>query len=186
MTEQPDDLQLVRARAWVAARHGAQSYGTRLHTHHLDAVERILVETGCADGPMGYLWRIAAQCHDVVEDTDTAIQEVATQFGFFVAALVWAVSGFGRNRKERNADIYRKLLAFALAVILKIADRCANIEDAIEINSKKYLSMYVSEHESFRIAVAHFWDEVPIALRLRLERAYATAVEKLTALEAAA
>lgn len=170
------------AHRFATERHADQAYGSRLHTHHLAAVDRILVETGCADGPMGPHWRAAAWLHDVVEDTETPIDVVRGKFGFFVAGLVWAVTGVGENRKARNADIYAKLKAFPMACILKAADRVANIEDAIEISSTKYLGMYVKESETFMDALAPYADEIPNALMQRLHRANLRATARLNSL----
>ena len=47
--------------------------------------------------------------------------------GVHVADLVWAVTGVGANRKERNQSIYDKIKNYPMAAVLKTADRIADL-----------------------------------------------------------
>lgn len=87
--------------------------------------------------------------HDVVEDTKTPLSEIETLFGRNVAALVNAVSGVGKTRKERNASAYIKLAAYPRAVPLKLADRIANTTHS-KTHKHTVYHMYKDEYSTFR------------------------------------
>jgi len=78
---------------------------------------------------------IAAFLHDILEDTDTAPEEIARLFGDDVLNLVQGVTKLGRlqfkSKEERQAENFRKLF-IAMAndtriVFLKLADRLHNM-----------------------------------------------------------
>jgi (p)ppGpp synthase/HD superfamily hydrolase len=112
------------------------------------AVRDVLRWAGFEDGhPLA----IAAWLHDTVEDTGATREDVAARFGDDVAALVWAVTGIGKNRKERNEDAYAKIRAYPQAATLKLADRIANVEASANVPDK--LAMYRNEWPAFRVAL---------------------------------
>src|SRR4051812_16593177 len=92
------------ARAFAEERHGGQRYGDAPYVTHLAHVRKVLARFG-----HGGAFAVAAWLHDTVEDTKTTRAEIATRFGEEVAALVWAVTGVGDNRKARNLDAYAKM-----------------------------------------------------------------------------
>lgn len=117
---------------------------------------------------------LAAWLHDTIEDTDATREDIAARFDHAVADLVWAVTGVGKNRKERNADAYAKIRVaqscFRPAANLKLADRIANVEASK--NAPDKLAMYRKEWPGFRAALnglgmPSLWE--------RLERALAAA-----------
>uniref|UniRef100_A0AB74UGE0 GTP pyrophosphokinase n=1 Tax=Caulobacter phage BL57 TaxID=3348355 RepID=A0AB74UGE0_9VIRU len=120
--------------AFAVEAHGDQKYAGQPYLYHLQKVERILDDHGF----IGFTWTAAAKLHDVIEDThlhltpEQRLEMIKEKFGEDVAALVWAVSGIGPNRKARNEDIYRKLGEYPKACILKLADRIANVEASIK------------------------------------------------------
>lgn len=133
------------AKFFATVRHGTQTYGGLPYTHHLAAVERVLVRFGITDEDM----LTAAWLHDVVEDTGTKAKEIAEMFNDRVASLVSSVTNEpGENRKVRAALTYPKIRASADAVRLKLADRIANVE-----NGGKLVDMYRREYEDFRRAL---------------------------------
>ncbi|WP_067691367.1 HD domain-containing protein [Nocardia jejuensis] len=147
----------VSARAFAERAHGAQRYGDQPYVTHLAAVRAVLAEYGIG-GDTG----VAAWLHDVVEDTPITIMQIDEAFGKPVADLVWAVTGVGESRRERNADAQAKIVAHPPAAILKLADRIANVE-ASAANNQRLLAMYRSEHTAFRAKLAGLTTEVPAA-----------------------
>ena len=149
------------AREFACLAHGDQTYGGQLYWVHLAAVRNVLVDFGFAGSIL-----IAAWLHDTLEDTKTSLDDLSKVFGPDVLAYVWAVTGVGKNRKERNQHVYKKLHANVLAVPLKLADRIANVEASK--NDPRKLAMYRSEHPGFREALGEFG---PPAMWERLENA---------------
>ena len=149
-----DDLE--NAREFAIAAHGDQRYGDGPYQVHLAAVAAVLDRFGIATDPL----RQAAWLHDTVEDTDTTREQIAERFGDHVAALVWAVTNeAGPNRRARNAATYPKIARQPGAVLLKLADRIANVESCIASGDRR-LSMYAREYPGFRAALRSDGDEV--------------------------
>lgn len=140
---------IYEAREYAVRKHATQRYGNQPYTVHLAAVRGVLRWAGIEDDhPLA----TAAWLHDTLEDTDATREELATRFGNEVADLVWAVTGVGKNRKERNENVYAKIRAYPQAATLKLADRIANVEAAVRVPDK--LAMYRKEWPAFREALA--------------------------------
>jgi len=157
------DPRETDARVFAEAAHADQKYGDAPYVKHLTMVRAVLADFGYG-GALG----VAAWLHDVVEDTPVSRQEVETRFGSDVAELVWAVTGVGADRKERNATAYAKIRALPAAAILKLADRIANVEASRDVPKK--LALYRAEWGAFRKALGDLGDP---RMWARLERAIA-------------
>lgn len=153
-----------RARAFAVAAHGDQRYGSEPYVVHLSAVRQVLRDFGY-DGELA----LAAWLHDTVEDTAVTVEQLEQEFGPRVAALVWAVTGIGENRKQRAASAYAKMRALPDAVTVKLADRIANSEASARGNPR-LLAMYREELASFTDALGEHGDA---AMWERLRRALA-------------
>lgn len=141
---------MSRARAFALAAHGDQRYGDQPYAIHLDAVAELLVPFGEAAQVIGYL-------HDVVEDTAVPLDAVRREFGDRVAACVALVTDEpGANRRERKAKTNAKLSSVsgenALALVVKAADRLANLRASACGGPDAKLGMYRREHPAFREA----------------------------------
>jgi len=122
---------------------------------HLDAVAEIVrtVDPSPLAATVAYL-------HDVVEDTEIETIEICRIFGGRVASAVWLLTdppGYP-NRKTRKAELHRTLAkleypnggpAERLALLVKTADRLANVREAVSTASRK-AKMYRKEHRVFR------------------------------------
>lgn len=143
-----DNQQVI---AFVTERHAGQKYGEKDYvSSHLCEVAALVAVVARGDADL----ETAAWLHDVVEDTDTTIDEVQQIFGPPVACLVWAVtSAEGKNRKERNAATYPKIRELGgRAVLLKLCDRISNVEACWDSRDAK-LFMYQREYRDFRHAL---------------------------------
>ncbi|RQO44135.1 hypothetical protein DBV14_25220 [Variovorax sp. KBW07] len=138
------------ARAYAIEMHGDQKYGDHPYVHHLDAVVALLQPYGAGAQVVGYL-------HDVVEDTDATVSEVQERFGDLVARCVSLLTDApGDNRKERKAKTYAALALVTgdeeLALVVKAADRLANVRACVADGHRTLWETYRGEHPTFRAA----------------------------------
>jgi (p)ppGpp synthase/HD superfamily hydrolase len=141
---------VARARAFAVAAHGEQRYGDLPYSVHLNAVADTLALFGEEAQVVGYL-------HDVVEDTAVSLETLRAEFGERVAKLVALVTDEpGANRRERKARSNAKLAAVtaddSLALVVKAADRLANLRASATGGAGSKLGMYRREHPEFRRA----------------------------------
>lgn len=139
---------LQEARAFAVAAHGEQKYGDRPYSFHLDAVAAIAAPYGAEAVTVAYL-------HDTVEDTDATVAEIDSRFGSKVAACVSLLTDeSGANRKERKAKTYAKLAVVSgpteLALLVKAADRLANVRACVQDHKQALWELYRSEHTTFK------------------------------------
>lgn len=152
-----------KAFQYAEKAHGLQMYGDKPYVYHLAAVVAVLRDFGFNDGVM----IAAGWLHDTVEDTHATIEDIDREFGDEVADLVWAVTGVGENRKERNESIHRKITAHPPAAIIKTVDRIANVESA-KVWQPRLFAMYQKEGGDF---IALVEDKIPPAMLTRLKEA---------------
>ncbi|MGF1716994.1 HD domain-containing protein [Photobacterium chitinilyticum] len=142
-----------KARTLARAKHKDQMYGAVPYYVHLEAVSRLA-------SPFGTDAMIVAQLHDVVEDTETSIDELAADFGYLVADAVGYMSdGKLEDRKSRKDEINFRLAsldideeAARIALIVKACDRLANVRSSLR-STEKYFCLYQQEHPNFKKAV---------------------------------
>jgi (p)ppGpp synthase/HD superfamily hydrolase len=140
------------ARTFALAAHGGQSYGDRPYAYHLDAVAHIVAPWGEEAVTLAYL-------HDTVEDTDASLETIAARFGGAVAAGVALLTDApGATRRERKAATHARLAAagdgLRVALVVKTADRLANVRACVAERRHGLWAMYRGEHAAFR-AAAH-------------------------------
>lgn len=128
------------AREYAIEHHQKQMYGEKPYVFHLDQVYDITIQFD-----LGLEYQIAAYLHDIIEDTDVTKKEIENKFGIHISEMVFAVSGFGSNRKERQQDIKIKMLSYQPSINLKMADRLANMLHS-QLNKPKLYELYCKEH----------------------------------------
>ena len=164
-----------QARSFAVAAHGEQKYGEHPYSYHLDAVAALAE-------PYGEAATVVAYLHDTVEDTDATLAEVERLFGQSVAACVTLLTDEpGTNRKERKEKTYAKLAQVAgpheLALVVKVADRLANVRACVQDRKTCLWTLYRSEHAVFRQAAYRpnlcepLWVELDALLSERTGRA---------------
>jgi guanosine-3',5'-bis(diphosphate) 3'-pyrophosphohydrolase len=115
---------LDEAVAFAVERHGDQRRpaGEAYVEHLLEALEVLVEAVGVRDPDV----LRAAVLHDVVEDTDTTLEELRLRFGARVAELVdWVTKTDGT---ERAAYLARLRQAPVEAIDVKLADRLSNVQ----------------------------------------------------------
>jgi (p)ppGpp synthase/HD superfamily hydrolase len=161
--------KLVKEARMVAVRgHMAQSYdGMFPYEKHLDDVIDILKRFDLGNNK--YL--IAGYLHDILEDGALSRNKIKGYFGEEIAEIVYCVTDeLGRDRKEKKAKTLPKIAANPDAIIIKLADRIANIEHGGKID------MYAKEYFDFRFAlyrntptVQPMWDHLEFLLKSKLD-----------------
>jgi guanosine-3',5'-bis(diphosphate) 3'-pyrophosphohydrolase len=138
------DAELL-ALGFAFKAHGDQRYGHAPYVTHLAAVRDVLIEFGCVETTH----LIAAWLHDTIEDTSVTREQIDADFGHDVARYVWAVTGVGANRAERNHSAYDKMRECPESIVVKLADRIANTRAAKATNPHIF-KMYQHEYLTFR------------------------------------
>src|SRR5712692_9867278 len=122
---------LARAFEFASRAHeGQERRSGEDFIHHPFGAAKICAELRLDDETIA-----AALLHDVVEDTEVAIDEVRTEFGDEIAQLVEGVTKLTRiqfqSREHAEAENYRKMIV-AMAhdvrvILIKLADRLHNM-----------------------------------------------------------
>jgi guanosine-3',5'-bis(diphosphate) 3'-pyrophosphohydrolase len=141
----PDvDRDLLR-RAFVfaeRAHEGQQRRSGEDFINHPWAVAKILAELHLDEETLA-----AALLHDVVEDTETPIEEVKSEFGDEIGRLVDGVTKLTRvrfqSREHAEAENYRKMVV-AMAedprvILIKLADRLHNLRTIEYLGRQKQI-----------------------------------------------
>jgi len=134
---------LSRAFRFAAAAHeGQQRRSGEAFIRHPWGAAKILAELRQDEQTIA-----AALLHDVVEDTDTEIDEVRTEFGDEIAQLVEGVTKLTRihfqSREQAEAENYRKMIAAMVGdervILIKLADRLHNMRTIEYLGKQKQL-----------------------------------------------
>ncbi|MHB1453219.1 MAG: RelA/SpoT family protein [Saccharofermentanales bacterium] len=135
--------KLVKAYFFAKKAHGDQKRATgEQYISHPIATTDILTELEVDEDTLA-----AALLHDTVEDTKATLDDISTNFGPEVAALVDGVTKLGRipysSKEEIQAENFRKMfLAMAKdirVVLIKLADRLHNMRTIGSIAPDKQL-----------------------------------------------
>ena len=139
-----------RAKAFATKAHMGQMYGNKPSTYHLEQVENVLIRFDYCSFRM----RTAAWLHDTVENCDATMEDIKREFPGFVASVVDAITSVpGENREQCNSAMYLRIKERGTnAVVLKLADRIANVEETI-LTGDNTFSVCHEEYSGFRNAL---------------------------------
>lgn len=155
---------IEKAKQFAMKWHGDQKYGDQPYFFHLCQVAGLLQSYGETAQVIAYL-------HDVVEDTAVSIDELRDEFGQLVASCVSILTDEpGATRQERKAKTYQKMAQvegeLELALIVKAADRLANMQSCVRTNHQRLLQTYRQEFPDFHAGAYRpqicedIWEEI--------------------------
>jgi len=135
----------------------------------------------------------AAFLHDVVEDTDIAVDEIREAFGEEIATIVDGLTKIGRvefsSSTEQQAENFRKLLLSmardARVIIVKLADRLHNMRTLEALPSGKQRRIALETREIYaplahRLGMARLrWELEDLAFKCLERQAYKQLAKKL-------
>ncbi|MDE5417873.1 RelA/SpoT family protein [Labilibaculum sp. DW002] len=146
--------------AWDAHRGVRRKSGEPYIIHPIEVAEIAAKEIG-----LGTKSIVSALLHDVVEDTEYTVEDIAHHFGDKVAAIVdglTKISGAFNQQTSMQAENFRKMLLTLSddirVIILKIADRLHNMRTLSSMPLRK--QMKIAGETLFLFA--------PLALRMGL------------------
>jgi len=148
-----EEQTILSARVMAVFAHGNQRYGDAPYVQHLDDVADLCRGYGTTATVVAYL-------HDTLEDTDLRADDIEESFGDEVRKLVEFVTDPpGENRQARKSALYSKLGSimpwspWSTALVVKAADRLANVRACVAGGNTRLLQMYRDEQTMFAIAV---------------------------------
>lgn len=185
-----DENLLNRAYVFAMKQHGSQmrASGDPYFSHPLD-VAGILTDMRLDGNTIA-----TALLHDVVEDTETTVEEIEELFGEEIAKMVNGVTKLSKielqTESERQAENFRK---FFLAVsddirilLVKLADRLHNMKTLHYIKKpEKRRRIAIETMEIYaplaeRIGIRHFKDELEdVSFREINPEGYETVISRL-------
>lgn len=156
------------AQDFALKRHGKQDHGClKIGDHLKDVSQNVLLhyDPRVNIAPFTDV-EAAAWLHDIIEDTDTDLDEIEDKFGGSVANIVNLLTDKdGRNRLERHLHTYHMIRRDADAILIKLCDRRHNQERSLR-HGERYLVMYEREYNYFKFALwtphkfKALWDEL--------------------------
>lgn len=162
----------VKEAAYFAiSAHGNQTYDGYPYYFHLEEVVEVLREYGFTED----VYVMSGYLHDALEDTAVSYNDIKNKFGVDVAEIVYAVTDeLGRNRKERKEKTLPKIAALYDAIVVKLADRIANMRNSMK-KGHKMNEMYAKEYEEFKkilydgsIELKPMWYELDCLMKTEL------------------
>jgi len=151
----PQRIKIMEANEFAIKMHKGQMYGEGLPYHyHLTDVWIL-----CSN--YDYETQILALLHDVIEDTEATEETVADKFGIKMGEMCSMISDEpGANRKIRKEATHKKLAALddevnkdIRVLVVKTADRLANMRRSVLDNNRGLIKMYIREYPEFHKAV---------------------------------
>lgn len=148
----------------------AYTVAAQAHMHQLRAsnepyiIHPLAVAATLTEMKLDEISIAAAMLHDVVEDTDTTIEEIKKAFGEEISEIVWGVTKISKiqayDAENAKAETLKKMIVAMTndvrVILIKLADRLHNIKTLEALPSEKRI----------RIAKETLEIYAPIAYRL--------------------
>ena len=164
--------------------HGPQLYNDHHYLWHINSVVEVLTRFGITDPAV----KIAGILHDAIEDTDLTYDSIRARYGKKTADIVKAVTlPSGVPRAEAFELAYPVIRGTPGALLVKLADRIANFEDAIHLYESgvtdRYVKKYSREWPHFRDSLKPNADSKTLELMNYLETLSAKYAEQVPVVE---
>jgi (p)ppGpp synthase/HD superfamily hydrolase len=134
-----NNLDIDKIKKIAFDSHKNQRYGEHDYSYHLESVVQLAYHFNFDLDTIA-----ACYLHDMIEDCGVSKQFIESISNKNVAEMVWAVSGEGKNRKEKKQNMLIKIKNYPLAINLKMLDRLANMLECTK-NAPDKLTMYINE-----------------------------------------
>lgn len=157
-------INIYKAMKLATEIHKEQYYGKEEpfifpYIYHLDSVSKVILNSLPAFYPHKAELLIGAWLHDSIEDQSDKItfEKIESQFGPFVKDLIYNVTdpkdkdGNDLPRKERAKLLVKRLENNHYSLILKLADKIANVEFCIMMLSIGGYSLFDMYKEEFKL-----------------------------------
>lgn len=138
------------AQALATHVHREQMYGAFPYHQHLSDVVNILSDLGVSlKDDWSYPILVAAWLHDTLEDTHVTLDDLKNLFDDEIVSIIWNVTDEPNvSRRQKKLATYEKIKTDERSLVLKLADRLANVRFS-SANNPKFFGMYQREHQEF-------------------------------------
>lgn len=153
----------MHASTFAIKAHGDQKYGVLPYEAHLAEVVGILVKDFGVPHDSHLI--AAGWLHDVAEDTTITVSKLREMFGSEISDVVSLVTDPDLpTRAERKAEFFKRMGSISIvhrdlvridALVVKTADRIANLRTGVREGNTRKLSMYMGEDKAFRSLFTH-------------------------------
>ena len=163
---------IQKAREFSLKHHSTQLYG-KLYPYykHLEDVYEVLIRFGFNETE--HLDILTASfLHDILEDTEASYNDIKKAFNTNVAEIVYCMTDeLGRTRKEKKEKTYPKIRSNPQSIILKVADRIANVEFSATQDTdhnKMYMKEYADFEHHLRIfkQIPEMWEHLKTIINI--------------------
>jgi guanosine-3',5'-bis(diphosphate) 3'-pyrophosphohydrolase len=148
------------------------------YINHPIAVARVIAEIGGVTDPAALA---GALLHDTLEDTETTPEELETQFGAEIRAIVEAVTDDkSLPKQERKALQIQHAAALSnAAALVKLGDKISNVTDIVESPPQGWSRERRVEYIEWAWEVVRNCPPVNAALKSHFEALAARALERV-------
>lgn len=140
--------------------HANQHYGIYPYIYHIRSTVDVAIKLGYDE-----IIQVCCALHDIFEDTGISYNDIKVNFGEEIADIVYAVTDeLGKNRNERKSKTYPKIASIKKAIIVKLCDRYANIEQSL-LEGSRMLYVYKNEDAELKEALGYIAETDPLVVR---------------------
>jgi len=147
--------KIEQLKILINERH-KNTYGENKFIYHIEKVLSVLKRYGISNILDDDIYNImqGAILHDILEDTDMTAEALEKYVSKKVIELVKRLTDQpGKTRALQKEKTYPNILGNKSALLIKLADRIANTQEAQRIKSRdngKFLNRYVNEFPIFK------------------------------------